>query len=205
MASRCAWLGACANAAVANNAAASTGGPSFRARAQRVDHLNKSFCRRRTTAASIRNKICNMSFRKIGLHHFRFPVPPQADCCYFHGMAESRFLNESLFQNQPIGAPRMKALRSPARFRPYGTCATNSAIAWRAGFAIAAMGFLSACEQNTFVPPPPPKVEVAVPLQRPFTRYLESDRQHRRRSRMSIWSRACRAFCNRSITRTAPS
>ena len=32
---------------------------------------------------------------------------------------------------------------------------------------------LSACEQNSFVAPPPPKVEVAVPLQRPITRYLE--------------------------------
>ncbi len=33
---------------------------------------------------------------------------------------------------------------------------------------------LSACEQNSFVPPPPPKVEVAVPVQRPVTRYLEA-------------------------------
>ena len=33
---------------------------------------------------------------------------------------------------------------------------------------------LSACEQNSFVPPPPPKVEVATPLQRPVTRYLEA-------------------------------
>ena len=32
---------------------------------------------------------------------------------------------------------------------------------------------LSACEQNSFVPPPPPKVEVAVPVQRPITRFLE--------------------------------
>jgi RND family efflux transporter MFP subunit len=37
----------------------------------------------------------------------------------------------------------------------------------------ASMG-LSACEQNSFVPPPPPKVEVAVPLQRAVTRYLEA-------------------------------
>ena len=36
------------------------------------------------------------------------------------------------------------------------------------------MGVLSACEQNTFVPPPPPKVEVAVPVQQSFTRYLEA-------------------------------
>src|SRR5258708_36231583 len=33
---------------------------------------------------------------------------------------------------------------------------------------------LSACEQNSFVPPPPPKVEVAVPVQRPITRFLEA-------------------------------
>jgi len=33
---------------------------------------------------------------------------------------------------------------------------------------------LSACEQNTFVPPPPPKVEVSLPVQRPITRYLEA-------------------------------
>jgi len=33
---------------------------------------------------------------------------------------------------------------------------------------------LAGCEQNTFVPPPPPKVEVALPVQRPITRYLEA-------------------------------
>src|SRR6195256_3225641 len=33
---------------------------------------------------------------------------------------------------------------------------------------------LSACEQNSFVPPPPPKVEVAVPVQRAITRYLDA-------------------------------
>jgi multidrug efflux pump subunit AcrA (membrane-fusion protein) len=33
---------------------------------------------------------------------------------------------------------------------------------------------LTGCEQNTFVPPPPPKVEVAVPVQRPITRYLDA-------------------------------
>src|SRR6188474_1650602 len=68
----------------------------------------------------------------------------------------------------------MKASRSPARLRPSGTAARRGATACRAGFAIAAMGILSACEQNTFVPPPPAKVDVAVPLQRSFTRYLET-------------------------------
>jgi RND family efflux transporter MFP subunit len=33
---------------------------------------------------------------------------------------------------------------------------------------------LTGCEQNSFVPPPPPKVEVAVPVQRNITRYLEA-------------------------------
>jgi RND family efflux transporter MFP subunit len=39
---------------------------------------------------------------------------------------------------------------------------------------VAAAIALSACEQNTYVPPPPPKVEVAVPVQRPITRFLEA-------------------------------
>lgn len=33
---------------------------------------------------------------------------------------------------------------------------------------------LSACEQNTFVPPPPPKVEVATPVQKNITRFIEA-------------------------------
>jgi RND family efflux transporter MFP subunit len=33
---------------------------------------------------------------------------------------------------------------------------------------------LIGCEQNTFVPPPPPKVDVATPVQRSITRYLEA-------------------------------
>jgi RND family efflux transporter MFP subunit len=41
-------------------------------------------------------------------------------------------------------------------------------------FAIFALVALSACEQNSFVPPPPPKVEVALPVQRSITRYLEA-------------------------------
>jgi RND family efflux transporter MFP subunit len=44
----------------------------------------------------------------------------------------------------------------------------------RAAVAIVALVALTGCEQNTFVPPPPPKVEVALPVQRPITRYLET-------------------------------
>ncbi len=42
--------------------------------------------------------------------------------------------------------------------------------------ALAALSLflLTACEQNTFVPPPPPKVEVAVPVQKSITRYLDA-------------------------------
>ena len=41
-----------------------------------------------------------------------------------------------------------------------------------ASSALALMA-LAGCEQNTFVPPPPPKVDVAMPVQRPVTHYLE--------------------------------
>src|SRR5262245_13781140 len=77
-------------------------------------------------------------------------------------------------RTEPIGALKMKAARSPARSRPYGIAAQRGAAACRAAFAVAAMGILSACEQNTFVPPPPAKVEVSPPVQRSFTRYLEA-------------------------------
>ena len=62
---------------------------------------------------------------------------------------------------------------SPARSRLQGP-ARRGAAACRALFAVAAFGILSACEQNSFVPPPPPKVDVALPVQRPITRYLEA-------------------------------
>jgi RND family efflux transporter MFP subunit len=68
----------------------------------------------------------------------------------------------------------MKLMRSPSRQSPHRTTGYNGAAVWRGTFAVAAMGILSACEQNTFVPPPPAKVEVAVPVQRSFTRYLEA-------------------------------
>jgi RND family efflux transporter MFP subunit len=68
----------------------------------------------------------------------------------------------------------MKSTRSPARPSLYRTIGQGAASALRAALAIAAFGILSACEQNTFVPPPPPKVDVAVPVQQSFTRYLEA-------------------------------
>jgi RND family efflux transporter MFP subunit len=44
----------------------------------------------------------------------------------------------------------------------------------RATAACLALIALAGCEQNTFVPPPPPKVDVALPVQRPITRYFEA-------------------------------
>ncbi|QPF85460.1 efflux RND transporter periplasmic adaptor subunit [Bradyrhizobium genosp. L] len=44
----------------------------------------------------------------------------------------------------------------------------------RIAFATSAFVSLSACDQNSFVPPPPPKVDVALPVQRAITRYLDA-------------------------------
>src|SRR5262245_15768823 len=49
----------------------------------------------------------------------------------------------------------------------------SSAIAWRVGGFVALGAALSACnQQNAYVPPPPPKVEVAVPVKQTVTPYL---------------------------------
>src|SRR5258706_8234784 len=67
----------------------------------------------------------------------------------------------------------MKPRHSPARLKPNG--ARQRAVATsRIVLVIAAFVALSACEKNSFVAPPPPKVDVAVPLQRDITRYLEA-------------------------------
>jgi RND family efflux transporter MFP subunit len=44
----------------------------------------------------------------------------------------------------------------------------------RSLFVLFACVALSACEQNSFVPPPPPKVEVGLPAQKSITRYLDA-------------------------------
>jgi RND family efflux transporter MFP subunit len=73
----------------------------------------------------------------------------------------------------------MKLTRSPARARPNGaqrqTAATGlHASSFRSAFVILSFVALTGCEQNSFVPPPPPKVEVGVPVKRTITRYLEA-------------------------------
>jgi RND family efflux transporter MFP subunit len=41
-------------------------------------------------------------------------------------------------------------------------------------FVMPALFALSACEQNSFVPPPPPKVDVGLPVQKSVTRFLDA-------------------------------
>jgi RND family efflux transporter MFP subunit len=67
----------------------------------------------------------------------------------------------------------MKPARSPALTKLNGSV-RQSAAAGRISLAISAFVALSACEQNSFVPPPAPKIEVAQPAQRPITRFLEA-------------------------------
>jgi RND family efflux transporter MFP subunit len=64
--------------------------------------------------------------------------------------------------------------------KPPLPCFSNSRDARRrlrvgpASAALAAIVLLAGCEQNSYVAPPPPKVDVALPVQRPVTRYLEA-------------------------------
>jgi RND family efflux transporter MFP subunit len=45
---------------------------------------------------------------------------------------------------------------------------------YRIPLIVLALVLLAGCERNTFVPPPPPKVEVAVPVQRAVTTYYDA-------------------------------
>ena len=68
----------------------------------------------------------------------------------------------------------MKPARSPACTKLNGTMRQAAGAAFRFAFVLSALVALGACEQNSFVPPPPPKVDVGVPVQRAVTRYLEA-------------------------------
>ena len=68
----------------------------------------------------------------------------------------------------------MKPTRSPAGSRLTVPASNGVAVVFRVAFAVAAFAALSGCEQNSFVPPPPPKVDVGVPVQRTITRYLDA-------------------------------
>ena len=72
----------------------------------------------------------------------------------------------------------MKPTRSPAFAKMNSTgrqsAAAISHVFLRIVFVIFACVASSACEQNSFVPPPPPKVDVGIPVARTITRYLEA-------------------------------
>src|SRR5262249_61535223 len=63
---------------------------------------------------------------------------------------------------------------TPACSKMNGFVRLRAGAVLRIALAASAGLALSACEQNTFVPPPPPKVEVAVPIQKTITRYLDA-------------------------------
>ncbi len=66
----------------------------------------------------------------------------------------------------------MEPVRSCTELK--GAVRHGAAAVSRIAFAISGFVALSACEQNSFVPPPPPKVEVGLPVQRNVTRYLDA-------------------------------
>jgi RND family efflux transporter MFP subunit len=68
----------------------------------------------------------------------------------------------------------MKPTHSLTCIRLNGSARRKATAVCRVALAILAFVALTACEQNSFVPPPPPKVDVGVPLQRSITRYLEA-------------------------------
>src|SRR5882757_9499191 len=65
----------------------------------------------------------------------------------------------------------MKPTRSTG---PNGRVRQGANTGRRLVFVIPALLVLGACEQNSFVPPPPPKVDVGLPVQRGITRFLEA-------------------------------
>jgi hypothetical protein len=129
--------------------------------------LNKSFLLSRSSRRFNRSEIHDGRKNLRRRHHFRFRVPLQADCCY-SWIAQKAFAGAKYNEGTV-----MKPTRSPACAKPDGSV-TPRAAAFHMAFAIFAFAALSGCEQNSFVPPPPPKVDVGMPVQRPVTRYLEA-------------------------------
>ena len=68
----------------------------------------------------------------------------------------------------------MKLPRSPACAALNGRMRQGAIAVSHMAFVISAFAALSGCEQNSFVPPPPPKVDVGLPVQQNVTRYLEA-------------------------------
>jgi RND family efflux transporter MFP subunit len=68
----------------------------------------------------------------------------------------------------------MKLPRSSARAALNGRIRQRAVAVSHMAFVISAFAVLSGCEQNSFVPPPPPKVDVGLPVQQNVTRYLDA-------------------------------
>src|SRR5436190_24358570 len=68
----------------------------------------------------------------------------------------------------------MRHARTPAYMKMNDFLRLRASAALRVVSAASAAIALTACEQNTFVPPPPPKVEVAVPAQKNITRFIDA-------------------------------
>ena len=68
----------------------------------------------------------------------------------------------------------MRHARTPAHSTLSNFVRLRTTRVMRMAFVTSAFVGLSACEQNSFVPPPAPKVEVAPPVQRAITRYLDA-------------------------------
>jgi RND family efflux transporter MFP subunit len=71
----------------------------------------------------------------------------------------------------------MKPTRSTGlngRVRQKVTVGRGGGFVRRVIFVMPAFFALSACEQNSFVPPPPPKVDVSLPVQKSVTRFLDA-------------------------------
>jgi RND family efflux transporter MFP subunit len=68
----------------------------------------------------------------------------------------------------------MKLPRLRACAAPNGRIGQGAVAVSHMAFVISAFAALSGCEQNSFVPPPPPKVDVGLPVQRAVTRYLDA-------------------------------
>src|SRR5258706_11559622 len=67
----------------------------------------------------------------------------------------------------------MKLARSPA-FTGLNGAVRQTAAAFRTAFVLLPFVALGACEQNSFVPAPPPKVDIGLPVQQTVTRYLDA-------------------------------
>src|SRR5881227_4448939 len=68
----------------------------------------------------------------------------------------------------------MKPTHSLTCIRLNGSARRKAIAVCHVALALSAFATLSACEQNSFVPPPPPKVDVGVPVKQTVTRFLEA-------------------------------